>query len=123
MPAGRVIAVVLGALASLGAAGCYADAPIYASCSADIGCESSADACFRVLVTRTDGTTGDASLCTRPCSRHDECPNGGLCLQLVGDAASRLLCYQTCDTSSDCYSPLVCTPTTGAPGDPQVCLP
>lgn len=123
MPATRATLVVLGALAAIASAGCYADAPTYAGCSDTIACASDADACFHVLVTRTDGSTGDASFCSRGCARHDDCPGDALCLQLVGDAASRLLCYETCVTSDDCYSPLVCTPTTGAPGDPSVCMP
>ena len=124
MPAARFLSLAFGAIATVVAfSGCHSDAPTYASCSADIGCSDGADGCFRVLLTRTDGTTGDAAFCTRSCSRHDECPSGGLCLQLIGDSASRLLCYQTCESSGDCYSPLACTPTTGASGDPRVCMP
>ncbi len=127
MLSARPLSTLLGAAAAIAVvtsvAACYTDAPTYASCSEDIGCAEGADGCFRVLLTRTDGTTGDAAFCTRGCSRHDECPGGGLCLQLVGDATSRLLCYQACTTSGDCYSPLVCTSTTGASGDPTVCMP
>jgi len=116
-----VLLLVVGC--ALGGAGCYADAPTYAGCSDTIGCASDADGCFHVLVTRTDGTSGDASLCSRSCTRHADCPDDGLCLALIGDPSGRLLCYARCASSDDCYSPLVCTSTTGAVGDPSACLP
>jgi hypothetical protein len=116
-----VVSVVLAA--GVCAGGCTTDAPTYATCSDTITCANDADQCYRVLLTRTDGSTGDASMCSRPCTSHADCPADGLCLSLVGDPSGRLLCYARCASSDDCFSGLACTATTGAVGDPSACLP
>jgi len=93
---------------------------LYGGCDDGSECESPADGCYRVLLTRSDGSEGDGSLCTRGCASDADCPDG-VCLALVGDASSRFLCYPPCEEASDCPAGLLCTPVTGADG--AVCLP
>jgi len=112
---------VLALLLSL--PGCADGAPPYAACGGDSDCDAPSGGCFRVLLTRTDGTQGDASFCSERCATDATCPSDGACLALEADTAGTFICYARCETSAECFTPLRCTPVEGAPGVSSVCMP
>ena len=74
----------------------------YNSCATPDDCAPSGASCFDVSLP-TERTNG--ALCSSSCSSDNECPasNGftGACYSLSGTVA---ICYQRCDTNTDCLS-------------------
>jgi hypothetical protein len=103
--------------------GCSPAAPPYAVCGDGLECEAPSDACYRVTLTRSDGTVGEARVCSLACTSDDECPDGGACLALEGDPTQTFFCVERCATSSECYAGLACTTVEGAAGTMRACLP
>ena len=100
--------------------GC-ASTPMYAPCDESRDCEAPADRCVRLRFTRSDGSEGDGTLCSKRCTSDDDCPGAGRCLALAGDPNATFLCVESC-TGDSCFVGHACTPVEGAPGG-DVCLP
>ncbi|MBX3275178.1 MAG: hypothetical protein KF729_33240 [Sandaracinaceae bacterium] len=111
----------LVALVALALAGCGANAPTYAGCTDEADCAEDADACYRLLFDRTDGSRAEGNLCSRGCATDADCPLGGVCLALDGDPSATRFCAAPCARSADCYADFVCTPVSGM--DLALCLP
>lgn len=103
--------------------GCSSDAPLYAACGDDVGCEEPADRCWHVELVRSDGSPGEGAICTARCENDADCPGAGVCLALAGDPDETFLCWSPCDESVDCYFGLRCTMVEGADGVDRICLP
>jgi hypothetical protein len=117
------LTILLGvALLLFAGTGCGADVPPYAPCEGGDECEAPSDGCYDVTVQREDGSSARAAFCSAGCASHEDCPDDGACLAL--DAEPDVpLCWQRCERTSDCASPLLCTGVTGAAGVAQVCMP
>lgn len=110
-------------LAVMLATACGADAPPYAGCQEGTDCGDGSDGCYRVTLTRTDGTEDEGALCTRSCESDSDCPIDGVCLALAGDPGGAQVCWATCDVALDCYAGFRCTGVDGAEGVTSICLP
>lgn len=103
--------------------GCASEAPPYAVCGGNVGCLEPAPSCTTVLFTRSDGEDASGSFCSAPCSRDADCPEGGACLVLVGDATETAFCVARCATSANCFAGLTCTQLEGPGAGLSACLP
>ncbi len=103
------------------ALGACASAPMYAPCDDSRDCDEPADRCYRLRFTRSDGTDGDGTLCSKRCDADEDCPGGGTCLALAGDPDANFLCFEACGGDT-CFAGHVCTAVDGAM-TAAVCLP
>lgn len=101
--------------------GACASTPMYAPCDESRDCEGPADRCYRLRFTRTDGTEGDGTLCSKRCDADADCPGGGTCLALAGDPEGTFICFEPC-AGDVCYEGHACTAVDGASTD-AICLP
>ena len=102
-------------------ASCGAGAPTYAACEDDLDCSDPSDACYRLLFDRSDGTSADGNLCSRPCAEDLDCPLSAVCVALAGDPSSTRFCAAACSVSADCYAGFACTRVEAM--DLSLCLP
>lgn len=110
--------------ATLLAPGCGDDSPAYAPCGGSDGCKGKqTDGCYRILLTRSDGSEGDGKLCTLECESDADCPDGGACLAFDADAERTFLCYERCEEPGDCYQGFRCTTVEAPDAADRVCLP
>lgn len=100
---------------------CGAGAPSYATCEDDLDCTDPNDACYRLLFDRTDGSSAEGNLCSRPCEDDLDCPRSGACISLAGDPSMATFCAQRCTLASDCYADFACTAIEAM--DLSLCLP
>jgi hypothetical protein len=107
---------------ALCASGCAVSTPPYAECELVEDCTEPADRCYELRFTRSDGSTAMGALCTLECTSDDDCPEGGACVTLEGDATETFFCASRCGTSADCYAGFACTMVEGAAAM-QLCLP
>lgn len=119
----RFALACLALAAAFAASGCRDTNPVYAPCGGSDDCKGAADGCYRILLTRSDGTEGDGKLCTVECSADADCPDDGACLALEGDADRSFLCYERCAEPADCYQGFRCTTVESPDGSDRVCLP
>ncbi|NOY94048.1 MAG: hypothetical protein GXP55_22930 [Deltaproteobacteria bacterium] len=112
------------ALLGLLATGCFADSftPAYDPCLSSSECEALLT-CTPMSVDYGSYVASDA-MCTQGCSSDANCPltfagYEGACFSISGGPA---ICYERCDTDSDCASGFGCTDTVGGALD-AICLP
>ncbi len=113
------------AVCSASAASCGGDPVPYAPCESASDCVE-ADfgmGCYRLRVTRTDGSEASGGVCSRTCEQDMDCPNGGLCIALSADPARTRFCVASCERDRTCQPPHRCTPLAEEGAGLHACLP
>ncbi len=104
---------------------CGSDPIPYAPCRSASACVEArfGEGCYRLRLTRTDGSEAAGGVCSRACEQDADCPEDGLCIALSSDPTGLRFCVAACTQASDCLAPHRCTPLADEGEGLHACLP